>query len=178
MLGVKKQSESKVNFLGKFRNTESKTTAFSALSIFKLFGEFGYFTAATVVQVLVSQLGRDGSLLAGPSPSSLFPLHYSQCPKSELVKGQNDVSQILPLIQCKHSNAFPLFSVKTRLCVCAWLLSRVRLLQPHRLQHARLLCPWDSPGQNTRVGCHFLLQKQVYFMINQHLTGTSLVVRS
>ena len=23
---------------------------------------------------------------------------------------------------------------------------------------ARLLCPWNSPGQNTAVGCHFLLQ--------------------
>ena len=23
---------------------------------------------------------------------------------------------------------------------------------------ARLLCPWDSPGKNTGVGCHFLLQ--------------------
>ena len=23
----------------------------------------------------------------------------------------------------------------------------------------RLLCPWDSPGKNTGVGCHFLLQK-------------------
>ena len=22
----------------------------------------------------------------------------------------------------------------------------------------RLLCPWDFPGKNTRVGCHFLLQ--------------------
>ena len=22
----------------------------------------------------------------------------------------------------------------------------------------RLLCPWDSPGMNTGVGCHFLLQ--------------------
>ena len=21
-----------------------------------------------------------------------------------------------------------------------------------------LLCPWDSPGKNTGVGCHFLLQ--------------------
>ena len=31
-------------------------------------------------------------------------------------------------------------------------------LQPHRLLPARLLCPWDSLGQNTRVGCHFLLQ--------------------
>ena len=24
--------------------------------------------------------------------------------------------------------------------------------------HARLLCPWDSPGKNTGVGCHALLQ--------------------
>ena len=27
-------------------------------------------------------------------------------------------------------------------------------LQPQGLQPARLLCPWDSPGQNTGVGCH------------------------
>ena len=31
-------------------------------------------------------------------------------------------------------------------------------LQPHRLQSARLLCPWKSPGQNTWVGCCSLLQ--------------------
>ena len=29
---------------------------------------------------------------------------------------------------------------------------------PHRLQPTRLLCPWDSPGKNTGVGCHFPLQ--------------------
>ena len=31
-------------------------------------------------------------------------------------------------------------------------------VQPHRRQPNRLLCPWDSPGKNTGVGCHFLLQ--------------------
>ena len=31
-------------------------------------------------------------------------------------------------------------------------------LQLHGLQPARLLCSWDSPGKNTRVGCHVLLQ--------------------
>ena len=31
-------------------------------------------------------------------------------------------------------------------------------VQPHRRQPTRLLCPWDSPGKNTWVGCHFLLQ--------------------
>ena len=30
--------------------------------------------------------------------------------------------------------------------------------QPHGLQFTRLLHPWDSPGKNTGVGCHFLLQ--------------------
>ena len=29
---------------------------------------------------------------------------------------------------------------------------------PHGLQPTRLLRPWDSPGKNTGVGCHFLLQ--------------------
>ena len=29
---------------------------------------------------------------------------------------------------------------------------------PHRRQPIRLLCPWDSPGKNTGLGCHFLLQ--------------------
>ena len=31
-------------------------------------------------------------------------------------------------------------------------------VQPHRRQPTRLLCPWDSPGRNTGVGCQFLLQ--------------------
>ena len=30
--------------------------------------------------------------------------------------------------------------------------------QPHRRQPTRLPCPWDSPGKNTGVGFHFLLQ--------------------
>ena len=31
-------------------------------------------------------------------------------------------------------------------------------VQPHRWQPTRLPHPWDSPGKNTGVGCHFLLQ--------------------
>ena len=31
-------------------------------------------------------------------------------------------------------------------------------LRPHVLYPARLLCPWDSPGKNTGVGCHLLFQ--------------------
>ena len=31
-------------------------------------------------------------------------------------------------------------------------------MRPHRWQATRLPHPWDSPGKNTGVGCHFLLQ--------------------
>ena len=31
-------------------------------------------------------------------------------------------------------------------------------MRPHRWQPTRLPGPWDSPGKNTGVGCHFLLQ--------------------
>ena len=38
------------------------------------------------------------------------------------------------------------------------LVAQPCLTLPHGLQPARLLCPWDSPGKITGVGCHALLQ--------------------
>ena len=32
-------------------------------------------------------------------------------------------------------------------------------LQPHRLKPSRLFCPWNFPGKNNGMGCHFLLQE-------------------
>ena len=44
-------------------------------------------------------------------------------------------------------------------CCCCWVASFMsNSVQPHRRQPTRLPCPWDSPGKNTGVGCHFLLQ--------------------
>ena len=44
-------------------------------------------------------------------------------------------------------------------CVCMLVHSVVLdSLQPHGLQPARLLCPWNFSGTNTGVGCHFPLQ--------------------
>ena len=34
----------------------------------------------------------------------------------------------------------------------------VQLLASHGLGHTRVFCPWNSPGKNTGVGWHFLLQ--------------------
>ena len=37
-------------------------------------------------------------------------------------------------------------------------LSCLRFLRRYGLQHTRFLCLWGSPGKNTGLGCHFLLQ--------------------
>ena len=44
-------------------------------------------------------------------------------------------------------------------CCCCWVASVVPdSVRPRRRQPTRLPRPWDSPGRNTGVGCHFLLQ--------------------
>ena len=60
------------------------------------------------------------------------------------------LKQLLSLV-CKHLCAV----------LCAVLSCSVvsDSLQPHGLYSARLLCPWDSPGKNTGVGCRALLQE-------------------
>ena len=52
-------------------------------------------------------------------------------------------------IPCTHKRA---------LCCCFVAKSCPTLLWSHGLQPARLLCPWDFPGKNTGMSCHFLLQ--------------------
>ena len=43
-------------------------------------------------------------------------------------------------------------------CCCCWVASVMSdSVQPQRRQPTRLPRPWDSPGKNTGVGCHFLL---------------------
>ena len=46
------------------------------------------------------------------------------------------------------------------LCMCCSCHSVVsNSLQPHGLEPARLLCPWNFLRKNTGVGCHFLFQR-------------------
>ena len=52
-----------------------------------------------------------------------------------------------------------LFSHYVQVCsAAAKLLQSCPTLRPHRQQPMRLPRPWDSPGKNTGVGCHFFLQ--------------------
>ena len=57
------------------------------------------------------------------------------------------------------------------------LLSRFSMsnsVRPHRGKPTRILCPWDSPGKNTGVGCHFLLQKHFVSILITVLQGAIL----
>ena len=49
-------------------------------------------------------------------------------------------------------------NVQHTVCVCVNCSVMFDSLRPHGLQPVRLLCSWNSPGKNTGVGCHFLLQ--------------------
>ena len=56
-----------------------------------------------------------------------------------------------------ESDFFRIFTMKRSL----WNVSLLVMsdsLWPHGLLPTRLICPWNSPGKNTGVGCHFLLQ--------------------
>ena len=46
----------------------------------------------------------------------------------------------------------------TAAAAAAMSLQSCPTVQPQRPQPTRLPHPWDSPGKNTGVGCHFLLQ--------------------
>ena len=56
-------------------------------------------------------------------------------------------ARILEWVAISFSNA----------CMHAKSLQSCLTLQPYGQQPTMLLCPWDSPGKNTGVGCHFLL---------------------
>ena len=49
-------------------------------------------------------------------------------------------------------------SIEQNAAAAAKLHQSCPTLRPHGLQPTRLPRPWDSPGKNTGVGCHFLLQ--------------------
>ena len=63
--------------------------------------------------------------------------------------------------QIPFSSAFK-YAIRTTNNLCG-IFAQIRL-QKDKLDKkrshitARVLCPWDSPGMNIGVGCHFLLQ--------------------
>ena len=71
-----------------------------------------------------------------------------------------------------------LWSICTIDYCCCWVTSVVSdSVRPHRWQPTRLPHPWDSPGKNTGVGCHFLLQSIEYYSAIKKNTLESVLMR-
>ena len=77
----------------------------------------------------------------------------------------DDLNAIFSSIHNQQVNSFP--SSFSFFCFRLYFNREVKVLVtqscptlwPHGSWPARLLCPWNSPGKNTGVGCHYLLQR-------------------
>ena len=70
------------------------------------------------------------------------------------------LSKLLEMVKDRDAWDAAVHGVATRwTCCCCWVTSVMSdSVRPLRQQPTRLPRPWDSPGKNTGVGCHFLLQ--------------------
>ena len=135
--------------------------------------------------IATSQLKRRVWSETSQFPKSQWLPFFPYCSHpSELISLDNFLFFLLHLSLCSHkwSDANPLVSspslfyrnemianlleiamrVITFSCVraCVCLHSVVsHSLQLHGLWPTRFLCPWDFPGKDTGLGCHFLLQR-------------------
>ena len=68
--------------------------------------------------------------------------------------GQSKINSVNSLVVCQLSHSI----VTPAAAAAAKSLQLCLTVRPGRQQPTRLPDPWDSPGKNTGVGCHFLLQ--------------------
>ena len=89
---------------------------------------------------------------------SEFTDHYPRYPLLSLAEHGTEVHEVHEAWEgFSSSGKFPVFLVSPTCCRLVGK-SCLTLLRPPGPKTARLLCPWDSPGKNTGVGCQFLLQ--------------------
>ena len=137
-------------------------------------------------------------ILCWPISSSVFP--FSSCPQflpaslcfpmtqlfawGNQSTGVSALASVLPMRCCFNAlcvveeNVFAIKFVSLYFACVLSCFSRVQLFLLLWLKCTRILCRWDSPGKNTRVGCHFLFQG--IFLIqgsNLHLLSPALADR-
>ena len=118
-------------------------------------------TSSQFIQTHVRWVGdaiQPSYLLSSPSPPAFnLSQHQGSFPISQLfVSGGQSIgaaasASVLPMnILCPVTADAATAAAKSLVVSDS--------VRPHRRQPTRLLRPWDSPGKNTGVGCHFLLQ--------------------
>ena len=110
----------------------------------------------------VSDVFQPSYPLSSPSPAFNISQHQGLFQR---VSSSYQVAKVLELLLQLQSSQW-IFRVDLVVtlkwghycCCCCCCFSCVLLCVTHRCQPTRLHRPWDSPGKNTGVGCHFLLQ--------------------
>ena len=93
--------------------------------------------------------------LGRPRPHPLKPQPFESSPDS--FQAEKCIQAILTTL-CPNSWAMK-FKYGHCWCCCCQVTSVMSdSVRPHRWKPTRLLFPWDSPGKNIGMGCHFLLQ--------------------
>ena len=91
-----------------------------------------------------------------PSVDCLFVLYMVSFAMQKLLNLIRPHLLIFPFV----SFALPSEPPGKTCCCCCYVASVMSdSVQPQRWQPTRLLCPWNSPGKNTGMSCHFLLQR-------------------
>ena len=119
----------------------------------------------TLKSLLQHQNSKASALPCSASLSSSHPLllllcpHIYSLPSASLSCPANKKTWYIPL---NITNGMLLLLLL--LLNCSGVSDSV---QPHRWQPTRLLCPQNSLGKNTGVGCHFLLRMECYSAIKR-----------
>ena len=86
-------------------------------------------------------------------------IFFRYIPKSRIARSYgSSIFSFLRNFVLFYTLAAPIYIPTNSVCVCMHVHLCPTLCNPPGLQPTRLLCPWDSPGKNTGVGCHSLLQ--------------------
>ena len=115
----------------------------------------------SVSRLALLHMSKFGSVTE--ADQGLFFLGYSQSCRSSITINIRTLSspQRKPYTRYQSLPISSQTSPSVCVCVCVCEVSHSVVsdsLGSHGLQPTRLLCPWNSPGKNTGVGSHALLQ--------------------
>ena len=106
---------------------------------------------ATVYGVTKSQVPLNDQTAAAIQHRELYSILCNDISRKSLNKSGYTLTDSFAVPQkqrqCCKSAVLCLDALCVQLSVTLWTIAR------------QLLCPWDSPGKSTRVGCHPLLQR-------------------
>ena len=145
---------------------QSKMT-WNSLPLFISFSKgFASFVSAGSWRILSRRLYLDGALMS--SCKRMRPLMKKKKKKKNVREKSQWIIEITKHYRALFSWPCTFHDVATEIPASEFLVASVfvnvscaqsclTLCDP--MDSARLLCPWDFPGKNTGVGCHFLLQR-------------------